>query len=117
MKDILTAPWMVEMVRTATKMYNRSWDERNGGNVSLLLEEAQVSEYLDVKNVVRTMDTGFAAPTLDGKYFLVTGQTGAASGESPPCRSRCNKTPLTKMKASGLRRSCRMGGRYTFSTK
>lgn len=70
MKDILTAPWMVEMVRTATNMYNHGWDERNGGNVSLLLEEAQVSEYLDVKNVVRTMDTGFAAPTLD---FLVTG--------------------------------------------
>ena len=61
------------MVRTVTNMYNHGWDERNGGNISLLLEEAQVSEYLDVKNVVRTMDTGFAAPTLDGKYFLVTG--------------------------------------------
>ena len=73
MKDILTVPWMVEMVRTATNMYNHGWDERNGGNVSLLLEEAQVSEYLDVKNVVRTMDTGFAAPTLDGKHFLDTG--------------------------------------------
>ncbi len=85
MKDILTAPWMVEMVRTATNMYNRSWDERNGGNVSLLLEEAQVSEYLDVKNVVRTMDTGFAAPTLDGKYFLVT-STGKQErqAENPP---------------------------------
>ena len=107
------------MVRTATNMYNRGWDERNGGNVSLLLEEAQVSEYLDVKNVVRTMDTGFAAPTLDGKYFLFTG-TGKQerhAENSPPCRSCCNKTPSTKMKASGLRRSCRMGGRYTFSTK
>ena len=73
MKDILTAPWMVEMIRTATNMYNHGWDERNGGNVSLLLDEAQVCEYLDVKNVIRTMDTGFTAPTLDGKYFLVTG--------------------------------------------
>ena len=73
MKDILTAPWMVEMIRTTTNMYAHGWDERNGGNVSLLLEEAQVCEYLDVKNVIRTMDTGFTAPTLDGKYFLVTG--------------------------------------------
>ena len=73
MKDILTAPWMVEMIRTTTNMYAHGWDERNGGNVSLLLEEAQVCQYLDVKNVIRTMDTGFTAPTLDGKYFLVTG--------------------------------------------
>ena len=73
MREILTAPWMVEMIRTVTNMYDHGWDERNGGNVSLLLEEAQVCEYLDVKNVIRTMDTGFTAPTLDGKYFLVTG--------------------------------------------
>ena len=64
MNDILTAPWMVEMIRTATNMYNHGWDERNGGNISLLLDEEQVSEYLNVKNVIRTMDTGFAAPTL-----------------------------------------------------
>ena len=47
MKNILTAPWMVEMVRTVTNMYDHGWDERNGGNVSLLLEEAQVSDYVD----------------------------------------------------------------------
>ena len=38
MKDILTAPWMVEMIRTATNMYDHGWDERNGGNISLLLD-------------------------------------------------------------------------------
>ena len=27
MKDILTAPWMVEMIRTATNMYAHGWDE------------------------------------------------------------------------------------------
>ena len=31
MKDILTAPWMVEMIRTTTNMYDHGWDERNGG--------------------------------------------------------------------------------------
>lgn len=40
MNNILTAPWMVEMIRTTTNMYAHGWDERNGGNVSLLLEEA-----------------------------------------------------------------------------
>ncbi len=73
MKDILTAPFMVEMIRTTTNMYNQGWDERNGGNISLLLDESEVSEYGDVKRVLRTIPTGFNAPALDGKYFLVTG--------------------------------------------
>ena len=73
MKDILTAPWMVEMIRTTTNMYAHGWDERNGGNISLLLDEADVAEYLDLNNVLRTIPTGFEAPDLEGKYFLVTG--------------------------------------------
>jgi len=73
MKDILTAPFMVEMIRTTTNMYQHGWDERNGGNISLLLDEAEVKKYLDVKKVIRSIPTGFQAPELDGKYFLVTG--------------------------------------------
>ncbi len=73
MKDILSAPFMVEMVRTTTNMYAHGWDERNGGNVSLLLDEGEVGEYLDLTQVLRTIPTGFAAPQLDGKCFLVTG--------------------------------------------
>ena len=73
MKDILTAPFLVEMVRTTTNMYAHGWDERNGGNISLLLDEAEVAEYVDINNVIRTIPTGFEAPSLAGKYFLVTG--------------------------------------------
>ena len=73
MKDILTAPIMVEMIRTVTNMYNHGWDERNGGNISVLLDKKDVKKYLDVKKVLRTMPTGFSAPALDGRYFLVTG--------------------------------------------
>ena len=73
MKDIDTAPFMVEMIRTTTEMYRHGWDERNGGNVSLMLDEAEVKEYLDVNNVLRTIPVGFKAPALAGKYFLVTG--------------------------------------------
>ena len=73
MKDILTAPFMVEMIRTATNMYAHGWDERNGGNVSLLLDKAELAEYLDLKKEARTIPTGFEVPELDGKYFLVTG--------------------------------------------
>ena len=72
MKDIYTAPFMVEMIRTTTEMYRHGWDERNGGNVSLLLDEAEVADYLDGA-VLRKIPTGFSCPELDGKYFLVTG--------------------------------------------
>ena len=73
MKDILTAPFLIEMIRTTTNMYNQGWDERNGGNISLLLDEREVAEYGDVNRVLRVIPTGFKAPELDGKYFLVTG--------------------------------------------
>ena len=73
MKDITNAPFLVEMIRTTSNMYRLGWDERNGGNISVLLDEAEVAEYLDVNSVIRTIPTGFDAPTLAGKYFLVTG--------------------------------------------
>ena len=73
MKNILEAPFLVEMVRTCTNMYQHGWDERNGGNISWLLDEAEVAEYLDVNAVIRDIPTGFEAPALDGRYFLVTG--------------------------------------------
>ena len=73
MKNILNAPFMVEMIRTTTTMCNHGWDERNAGNVSMLLEEADLKDYLDLTRVKLKIPTGFTAPELDGKYFLVTG--------------------------------------------
>ena len=73
MKDILTAPFMIEMIRTTTNMYNHGWDERNSGNISLLLDEDEISEYENVNRVLRIIPTGFKAPELNGKFFLVTG--------------------------------------------
>jgi len=73
MKDILTAPFMTEMIRTTTNMYDHGWDERNGGNISLMLSEAEIAGYLDPQRVLRTIPTGFSAHALEGRYFLVTG--------------------------------------------
>jgi len=72
MKDILRAKWMVEMIRTVTNMYDHGWDERNGGNVSMMLDEPDVRDYIDGK-VIRTIPMNFNAEKLIGKYFLVTG--------------------------------------------
>jgi rhamnulose-1-phosphate aldolase len=69
----MTAPFLVEMIRTATNMYAQGWDERNGGNISLLLDEDEVSPYIDINAVLRTIPIGFQADALIGRYFLVTG--------------------------------------------
>lgn len=78
MKDILrafvgTTPFVEEMKKTTANMYRLGWDERNGGNISLLLDEKEVGEYLDLNKVLRTIPIGFEAKPLAGKYFLVTG--------------------------------------------
>ncbi len=73
MKNIFTAPFVDEMKKTAANMYRLGWDERNGGNISCMLDESEVGEYLDLKNVIRTIPTGFNAKPLAGKIFIVTG--------------------------------------------
>ena len=72
-KNILEAPFVKEMCRTTANMYRLGWDERNGGNISYLLKEEEVSEYLDLNEVIRTIPTGFDAKPLIGKIFIVTG--------------------------------------------
>ena len=73
MKDIFTAPFVEEMRKTTANMYRMGWDERNGGNISYLLETEEVAEYLDLNNVIRTIPLGFDATAIIGKIFIVTG--------------------------------------------
>ena len=73
MKDILQAPFIVEMGETTANMYRQGWDERNGGNISYLLDTEEVAEYLDLSKVIRTIETGFRAESLIGRIFIVTG--------------------------------------------
>ncbi len=79
MKDILTAPFLIEFVKTASNMYRLGWDERNGGNISYLLKEEELKDYLDLEKVIRVIPmAGILKSDLDfspliGKYFLVTG--------------------------------------------
>ena len=73
MKDIFTAPFVEKMKETTANMYRLGWDERNGGNISYLLDEDEVAEYLDISKVIRTIPTGFDAKPLIGRIFIVTG--------------------------------------------
>ncbi len=71
--NILNAPFVVEMRKTTANMYRLGWDERNGGNISLLVDADEAEKYVDLEHVIRTIPTGFNAPELVGKLFLVTG--------------------------------------------
>lgn len=78
-KDILTAPFVTEMRKTCANMYRLGWDERNGGNISYLLDNDEVAEYLDINESIREIPfmgvnaSDFDATPLAGKIFIVTG--------------------------------------------
>lgn len=71
--DILAAPFVQEMMNTTANLYRLGWDERNGGNISYLLDEEDVKPFLDLDKVVREIPMIFDASKLAGRYFIVTG--------------------------------------------
>lgn len=73
MTNILYAPFVREMCDTTANMYRLGWDERNGGNISMLLDKDEVAGFLDLGSVIREIPTGFDASWAAGKYFIVTG--------------------------------------------
>lgn len=73
MDDILHSEFVQSMCNTTANMYRLGWDERNGGNISMLLEEELVSRYLNPAKILREIPTGFDASWASGKYFIVTG--------------------------------------------
>ncbi|MUG45700.1 rhamnulose-1-phosphate aldolase [Paenibacillus woosongensis] len=69
----LEIPFVKEMAQITQHMWRFGWDERNGGNISCILDEAEVSQYLDINHVIRTIKPAFPVHELAGRYFIVTG--------------------------------------------
>ncbi|MGA9467147.1 MAG: rhamnulose-1-phosphate aldolase [Exiguobacterium marinum] len=72
-ETMLDASFVQEMIEVSSNLYRLGWDERNGGNISYLLTEREVSRYIDVSNEGRTVPMKFDASELAGHYFIVTG--------------------------------------------
>jgi rhamnulose-1-phosphate aldolase len=66
-------PFVREMMEVTRNLWEMGWGERNGGNVSYLLEEETVKTYIDVTNVKRSLALEFPVVDLAGKYFIVSG--------------------------------------------
>ena len=71
--NILNANYVQEMIEVTTNLYRLGWDERNGGNISYLLEENEVLPFLNPTELIREIPMIFDAASLAGKYFIVTG--------------------------------------------
>ncbi|SDP13607.1 L-rhamnulose 1-phosphate aldolase [Litchfieldia salsa] len=71
--SLLAAPFVQEMMAATYNMWTLGWDERNGGNISYLLKEEEVTPFLDIKDKVRTAILEFPVPELANQYFIVTG--------------------------------------------
>lgn len=72
MKNVLECKTIKEMIRLASNLYRLGWDERNGGNISIILDDDEVKEYIPTETL-RTLPLSVDASFLKGKYIAVTG--------------------------------------------
>jgi rhamnulose-1-phosphate aldolase len=61
------------MAEITYHMWTFGWDERNGGNISRILDEAEVAPYINLNGNGRIITLSFPVPELAGKIFVVTG--------------------------------------------
>ena len=54
MDNILNAPFIKEIGEMTANMYRLGWNERNGGNISMIIDEDELKLYIDLNNVVIT---------------------------------------------------------------
>lgn len=74
-KSIVEASFVKEMTELATIMWSHGWDERNGGNISYIIDEAELRPYLDLDHIEKELPFkgfGEVPKNLIGKIFLVT---------------------------------------------
>ena len=74
MKSFLESKIVKEMAEITLNMYRQGWDERNGGNISVLIDEENIREYFPKDVYIRNIELSFTIDEIvRGKYFLVTG--------------------------------------------
>ncbi|MDR3248743.1 MAG: rhamnulose-1-phosphate aldolase [Treponema sp.] len=73
---ITGSPTIGEIIRICSTMYRLGWNERNGGNISMIINEDEVKKYLDTEKTREDFDLHFDAGELEGKLFAVT-RTGS----------------------------------------
>ncbi|MHB8065649.1 MAG: rhamnulose-1-phosphate aldolase, partial [Ruminiclostridium sp.] len=73
MKNIITAPFIIDICKLTANLYRLGWDERNGGNISYIVPQEEAAEYLDLNKTILNIPIAFECSFLAGKIFVVTG--------------------------------------------
>lgn len=72
--DFLNSSFVKEVSEITSNMYRQGWDERNGGNISYLIDEDEIRKFFPTDKYIRDIELGFTADEIcRNKYFLVTG--------------------------------------------
>lgn len=72
--DFIKSKFVEDVSDITSNMYRQGWDERNGGNISYMIDEEEVRKYFSHETFIRDIELGFLADeVLREKYFLVTG--------------------------------------------
>lgn len=74
MKSFIESKFVKELCEITSNMYRQGWDERNGGNISYMIDEEFVRDYFPKDIFLKDIELNFTADEiLRNKYFLVTG--------------------------------------------
>ena len=73
MKDIMKSSFLRDFSSIIDNMYRLGWDERNGGNISYIIYEHEITAYLNPNKILRKIDFDFCVTELSGMIFLITG--------------------------------------------
>lgn len=64
---------VTEVVEILDLLYKHGWDERNGGNLSLIVDKENIKNEIKEEKVIRKYTYDFDMSSIVGKYFVITG--------------------------------------------
>ena len=62
-----------EVVEILDLLYKHGWDERNGGNLSYIVDKNEIEGLCDLNKTIREYKYDFDMSLIVGKYFIITG--------------------------------------------
>ena len=72
--NFIESKFVKEICDITNNMYHQGWDERNGGNISYMIDEEQIRCFFKKDVFLKDIPLNFVAGELiRNKYFLVTG--------------------------------------------
>jgi rhamnulose-1-phosphate aldolase len=71
---ILNLPSIKNLIRTTEAMWAKGWNEKNGGNISLRVDNDELSLYIDFGEHLRSFDLETPIPKLAHQNFMITGK-------------------------------------------